>query len=128
MTKPLLKAFLLSSLLGLYSTPLWADEPVVWTNMVNTSASGSDLTKTSGAVSAWDAGAVSVQVIRDGYGYVEFTAANTTSYALLGLSNGDSNQDYADIDFAIIIRSDTTVGIYEAGTNRGNFGSYAAND
>jgi hypothetical protein len=44
---------------------LHADEPVVWTNLVGTSASGNTLTKTGGAT-AWDAGAASTNVIRDG--------------------------------------------------------------
>jgi len=86
-----------------------------------------NLTKTNGTT-AWNAGASSVNVIRDGYGYVEFTATETNTYRIAGLSNGDSNQDYTDIDFGLLMRSDASLGIWEAGTYRGEVGSYAAND
>jgi len=99
---------------------------VVWTNVVNASASGNNLTKTNGTT-AWNAGASSVNVIRDGYGYMEFTATET-NMRIAGLSNGDSNQDYTDIDFGLLIRSDASVAIYEAGTYRGEFGYYSAYD
>ena len=44
---------------------LQADEPVEWTNVVGASVSGNTLTKTGGAI-AWDPGAASTNVIRDG--------------------------------------------------------------
>ncbi len=47
---------------------------------------------------------------------------------IAGLSNGDTNQDYTDIDFAILLRPDASVAIYEAGIFRGNFSTYAAGD
>src|SRR5438094_866384 len=71
------------------ATPLLADEPVVWTNIVGASASGNTLTKTA-TTTAWDSGASSLQVIRDGYGYVEWTATETTTYRIAGLSHGQS--------------------------------------
>src|SRR5262245_20675450 len=77
-----------------------ADEPVVWTNVVNASVSGSVLTKT-GSSNGWDAGAASIQVIRDGYGYVEVVATETNKTRMIGLSNGDSTQDTVDIDYGI---------------------------
>jgi hypothetical protein len=106
---------------------LWADDPVTWTNVVGASASGNNLTKTA-ATTAWDAGASSTNVIRDGYGYVEFTATETNTYRMAGLSNGDTNQNYTDIDFGIVVRSDGTCAIFEGGTYRGETGTYSAND
>jgi alpha-tubulin suppressor-like RCC1 family protein len=106
---------------------LHADEPVVWTNLVGTSASGNTLTKTGGAV-AWDSGAASANVIRDGYGYFEFTKADTTTRVLVGLSNGDSNASWEEVDFAIHPSSDGNVYVYESGVFHGGFGSYAAGD
>jgi hypothetical protein len=77
---------------------LHADEPVVWTNAVGVSVSGNNLSKTAAA--GWDAGAASVQTIRDGYGYVEFTATETDTHRMCGLSYGDDSRSYTDIDFA----------------------------
>ena len=105
---------------------LHADEPVVWTNAVGVSVSGNSLTKTG--ATAWDAGAASVQTIRDGYGYVECTTTETTTHRMCGLSNGDGSQDYIDIDFAILATAAGAVMIYEGGSYRGTFGSYATGD
>jgi hypothetical protein len=99
---------------------------VTWTNVVGVTATGNDLTK-PGGVNAWDAGAVSVETLV-GDGYVEFTTAETTATKQAGLSSGDSGQGHADIDFAIRLRGNASVGIYEAGVLRGNFGAYAAGD
>ena len=109
---------------GLYSISFGADEPVAWENVVGASASGNTLTKTSGAT-AWDAGAASANVIRDGYGYVEFTIPNTSSHVMAGLGSGDTDASYVDIDYAFHAAMGT-VGIYEAGAFRGAFGSYGA--
>lgn len=105
---------------------LHADEPVVWTNAVGVSASGGSLTKTG--ATGWNAGAVSVQTIRDGYGYVEFTTTETTTYRFCGLNNLDSSLHYDDIDFAIHAQLGGALIIYEAGTYRGNFGTYTTGD
>ena len=105
-------------LLGLSRTA--AAEDVVWANAVGVSVSGSSLTKTGGT--GWNAGAGSTGVIRFGYGYVEFTATETTTYRICGLGNTDSDQNYTDVDFGIIVRSDGSFGVYEAGTHRGDFG------
>lgn len=80
-------------------------ERVLWTNVVGASASAGSLVKTSSA-SAWDAGASSQQRINYGYGYVEFRVSNSKANCAIGLSSGDTNQDYQDIDFAIQLRGD----------------------
>ncbi|HKG46248.1 MAG TPA: hypothetical protein VKB02_05950, partial [Pyrinomonadaceae bacterium] len=104
-------------------------ENVVWTNIMGVSASGNTLTKTGAA--GWNAGAVSTQTINSGDGYVEFTASETNLARMCGLGNGDSGQNYTDIEYAIqLTASDGTNGvwIFESGTLRGNFGTYAAGD
>ena len=78
-------------------------EPVVWTNGVNVSAAGSELSKREGNASAWDAGAVSTRGIVSMDGYVELTASETTTHRMIGLSRGDTNQGYPDIDFALYL-------------------------
>lgn len=94
--------------------PPSGQEAVFWTNMVGVSASptANSLTKTAGGL--WDAGAVSTRGIASGDGYVEFTA---DSYAarMCGLSNGDSNQSFADIDFAIHPNGGGMIDIWEKG-------------
>ena len=101
---------------------------VQWTNVVNLTASGNSLTKPTNGNVAWNAGAVSTQAIASGDGYVEFTASENNTNRMCGLSNGDSNQDYSDIDFAIYLYSDGNTYVFEGGTNKANLGSYALND
>jgi alpha-tubulin suppressor-like RCC1 family protein len=101
-------------------------ESVVWTNVVRASANGNNLSKTGG-VDAWDSGAVSSKGIVSVDGYVEFTAAGATN-AACGLSAGDTDQGYPDIDFAIVLSSWTQVYVYEAGVLRGAFGNYVSGD
>src|SRR5262249_51481565 len=103
-----------------------ADEPVVWTNVVGASTSGNSITKTTTA-DAWDAGGASVNVLRDGSGYVEFTA-DTNGYRMAGLGHGDTNQDYTDVDYGILVGANQDLYVFESGNYRGYFGSYAAGD
>jgi Bacterial TSP3 repeat len=113
-------------------TMLFADgDPVttevVWTSTSGVTVSGNDLTKTT--TTAWgNSGAVSTRSIASGDGYVEFTATETTTGRMAGLSNGDTNTSYEDIDFGMYPCADGTLRVYEGGTARGTFGTYAAND
>jgi hypothetical protein len=102
-------------------------EAVVWTNAVGVSVSGNNLTKTA-ASGSWNAGAVSTRAIASGDGYVECVASETTTSRMVGLSNGDSNQSYTDIDFAIHLAADDTVRVSEGGTNKYIGGAYSAGD
>jgi len=98
---------------------------LVWMNSVNVNVAGRSLLKASALV-AWNAGTVSTRTISSGY--MEFTASEASTYRIAGLSNGDSNQNYTDIDFAILLRSDSSVAIYEAGFLKGEVASYVAGD
>ncbi|MBI2157832.1 MAG: Ig-like domain-containing protein, partial [Candidatus Rokubacteria bacterium] len=49
-----------------------------WTNLVNVTASGNSLLKTSGCDGCYDAGAVSQQQLTAGDGYAQFTAGDAT--------------------------------------------------
>jgi YD repeat-containing protein len=102
-------------------------ENVVWTNIAGVTASGNNLTKTAG--DGWgNAGATSTQAIASGDGYVEFTASDTSTYRMCGLSNGDSSQNYPDIDFAIYPIAGGYLQVFEGGSLRGTFGTYSAGD
>ncbi len=102
-------------------------QPVSWLNAVNVSLYGHTLQKSSGG-SDWNAGAASAQSIAAGDGYVEVVVDATNAYRMVGLSNGDSNQSYVDIDFAIYPAADGGLYVYEAGAYRGYFGTYAVGD
>jgi len=99
---------------------------VTWTSAVGVSVSANNLSKPGS--NGWNAGAVSTQTISSGDGYVEFTATETNTHRRLGLSLGDSNQSWDDIDFCIYLQNNGTVDINEGATSRGSFGSYAAGD
>jgi RHS repeat-associated protein len=100
---------------------------VSWTNAVGVSVNVNSLTKTAGT--GWgNAGATSAQSITAGDGYVELTVPDTTTHRFLGLSNGNSNSDYTDVDFAIHPVVGGTIFIYEGGISRGTFGSYTSGD
>ncbi len=90
---------------------------VSWTNMVGVSAAGNSLTRTATGDSWGTAGAASTQQITSGDGYVEFTATETTSYRMLGLSNSDANQGYTEIDFGLHVATSGMLYVYESGTS-----------
>jgi hypothetical protein len=121
------KATLASAvILGASAPPPSAGQAVVWTSLAGVTATGSTLKKT--AATGWgNAGAISTQTIASGDGYVEFTASETTTYRMLGLSNGNANSSYTDIDFALYLAAGQ-IQVYEAGSAMGTFGSYATGD
>jgi bacillolysin len=103
-------------------------ENVVWTSAAGVSVSGDNLTKT--ATRGWgNAGAVSTRAIATGDGYVETKVLETNSARMFGLSNGDTNQDYADIDFGLLLNGADDIRVYEGGAQKGgSYGTYAAGD
>jgi RHS repeat-associated protein len=99
---------------------------VSWTNAVGVSVSGNNLTKN--APDNWaNSGAASSQAIVSGDGYIELTATETNTFRMIGLSHGDANQDYTDIDFAAYLAT-TNLCIYEAGVSRGCVSTYTTGD
>jgi RHS repeat-associated protein len=100
---------------------------VVWTNAVGVSVSGNNLTKT--AADGWgNGGASSTQSITPGDGYVEFTATETDTYRMCGLSHGDDNQDYTDIDYAIYLTPGGIAYAYQYAVNTWVSVSFVAGD
>jgi len=84
------------------------------------------LTKTG--LAGWNAGAISTRTITAGDGFVSFIATEVSSDRILGLSKGNTNSDYADVDFGILLASSGAFYVYEGGTFRGLFGSYLTGD
>jgi alpha-tubulin suppressor-like RCC1 family protein len=102
-------------------------EDVTWLNPVGVSVAGNGLTKTGGS-SAWNAGAASNQVIRDGYGYVDFAATETTTQRACGLSVGDPGQTLAEIDYAVELRAAGVARFYQSGAWFGSQQTYVTGD
>lgn len=76
------------------------DPPLLWTNLVNATVTGTVLQKTGGWDGVDDAGGSSQQQLTAGDGYVQFTVGEADTFWLGGLSQGDDDTGYADIDFA----------------------------
>jgi alpha-tubulin suppressor-like RCC1 family protein len=116
---------------GLFSVGLMdaaRGEDVSWVNPVGVSIAGSTLTKTGGTA-GWNAGAASQQLVRDGYGYVQFTTggqANTSRAC--GLSVGDPGQTLTEIDYAIHLQANGTVVAYKLGAQIGGALTYDGDD
>jgi hypothetical protein len=75
-------------------------QPVVWTSLVNVTASGNSITKSGGCSGCWDAGAVSQQTIASGNGAVAFTVAAGSSVTV-GLSTSSSGTSANEITHAL---------------------------
>src|SRR5205823_2071145 len=104
-------------------------QAVIWTNTVFVTVTGNSIQKTSGTEGQWDAGAVSTQVINSGDGFVSVTADQVSGYSrMFGLSHGDTNQHYSDIDFAIWASGTGELYVYESGVQIGFVGNYNLND
>lgn len=99
-----------------------------WTAVVGANASDNDLMKT--AVNGWNnAGAISQNQIGTGNGYLEFTTAETNCGKALGLSNGNADNNFTDIDFAFLLTQSGLIEIYESGVRLGtNYGPYTSTD
>jgi hypothetical protein len=104
------------------------EEQVKWYGLANvaTTGFGNSLNKTSSGGN-WDGGAFSYNQVNNN-GYLEFTATETNTFRMIGLSNSNSDNGYASIRYAIYLQNNATLTIYENGTNRGNFGTYTASD
>lgn len=99
-----------------------------WTAVVGADASGTSLTKTTGASTWGDSGARSSRSIASGDCFVEFSTAESTTGKALGLSHGDDSQSFNDIDFDLVLGANKKVYVYEGALLRGQFGTYIAND
>jgi len=76
------------------------DQAVTWANTVNVSIANGSLAKTAGCDGCSDAGATSQQALTQGDGFVEFTVGGLNALWAAGLSHGNTDTGYEDIDFA----------------------------
>jgi hypothetical protein len=107
-----------------------ANEQVVWRhlgleNRERTQFNGNSVTKTT--VAGWNAAAMSHNTIQN-QGYVEFTATEINKSRIGGLQNGYAGNNYINVQYALNLRSNATIEIFESGVSRGSFGTYASGD
>lgn len=115
-----------------FSDPRRAQEPVEWVDLLGTSATGNDLTRTLPGAGAFEAGGASKQTIEHGDGWVEFEAGESDLGHMIGLSpdpGSDADPSAADIAFAIRLGGGGKVAIFENGQQiGGSVGTYEAGD
>lgn len=95
-------------------------EPVRWTSVVNAQAFNDGqpdnrVTKTS-TTTKFDAGAISLQEIGDGDGYVEFSTWQNTTAKVCGLGNVNTSQRNIDVEFGFDLNANGRVRIREGRT------------
>jgi hypothetical protein len=100
---------------------------VIWTSVVNATAAGNSLQKTAGCDGCADSGAVSVQAIASGDGYVELEASETNTWRAIGLSRVNTDPSTGSIDFALWFRQGGYVEVRENNAYRTDT-AYATGD
>ena len=109
-------------------TPLAQSQNVTWTNLVNVTVNGNLLQKTGGCDGCADAGATSQETISAGDGYVEFTVNEINTFWFAGLSHGNDDAGYGDIDFAFRFNGGGAADVLENGIYQGGDTPYAVGD
>jgi len=107
--------------------PRFDGEAVTWISAIRVAVTCNTLMKGLSAPTGWNAGAASVQALA-GDGWVEFTTRENTTNKIAGLSNGDTDDGYTDIDFGIDLRDDGAVLISDGSAFHKLVGSYVAGD
>jgi hypothetical protein len=93
-------------------------QAVVWGSLVNATASGNSLMKSSGCDGCADAGALSQQQIASGDGYLEFTASETSSLRTVGFKSRSPGADTGEMQHAMRLKSDRVAEVRERGMVR----------
>lgn len=100
------------------------EQNVTWTNAVNVTVNGNSLQENCNGCG--DAGAQSTQTI-NGDGYFEFTATEADTMREAGLSHGNTDNTYDDIDFGLLLWPSGIVEVRENGIYKGDH-PYVAGD
>ena len=109
------------------TVPEVLETDIVWTDIVGATASGGTLTKT--ASTGWGNGGAASIVSFSGDGGVKFTAVETNTSRMCGLSNSNTDAHYTTINYAIYLSYvGNEVYVYENGTSRGYKTSYTSGD
>jgi hypothetical protein len=109
-------------------TAMVSPSNVVWTNMVNCTASGNTLIKTGGVDQADDAHATSAQAALSGDAYVEFEADQTDKEIWCGLNNSNAiHQSAGDMNYAVRLAGNKKAVVVENGVVRAKIRYKAGN-
>jgi chitinase len=100
--------------LGATTEAVTVNNPVVWTDLVNTSVSGDTLTKTGGVNQEEDAGAVSQQSISAGDAAFQYVIDDSSRFRFVGLGHTATWQGAANIDYSFRMQA-THADVYERG-------------
>ncbi len=103
---------------------------VTWTDLVNTHLEGVNgfRLKKSSSGDSYDAGAVSVESLPSGDGSVQSTVYQTNTHRMFGLSNGNTDVNYQDVDFGLYLHQTGVIKIYENGSLKLDGPSYQSGD
>ncbi|HEY1587481.1 MAG TPA: glycosyl hydrolase family 18 protein, partial [Polyangia bacterium] len=97
-----------------YTGDAIAPMDVVWTQLVNATASGNNITKSGGDPSLDDAGGVSTQSLGAGDGWLEVTVADPNAFRFVGLATPHAGTSDGAIDFAFRLQAGRA-DVYERG-------------
>ena len=110
------------------NTIMYAQSPVTWTDLDGVAESGNDLQRTASGT-GWDAGAASANVLDAGEdGWVSTEAVQTNVARMIGLSEVNVDAHYNTIDYAIYLRHNGVLRVYENGNYINEFGTYTGSD
>jgi hypothetical protein len=90
---------------------------VLWSQVVNATATGASLAKTGGCDGCADAGAISAQTIAAA-GYVEFRATETSSLRIVGLGKSATGTPATPVKFAFTLQPGGIAEVRENGVYR----------
>ncbi|MBC7472248.1 MAG: DUF2341 domain-containing protein, partial [candidate division SR1 bacterium] len=100
-------------------------------NLVGVTIDGGNISKTGGSDGSWDAGFTTTNAISKGKGYVSAKIPQQLTgrtNMMIGLSNGNTDSNYTDIDFAIYIAANGSLQVYQGGGYAGGYGSVVPGD
>ena len=128
MPTPSLRAIGFSFILVLlFAAQSRAQTPITWATLVNVVVTASDIQKTAGCDGCQDAGASSQdQLSTDGY--VEFRVGELNTLWMAGLSHGDGDITYPDIDFGFRFNGAGAADVLEGGAYAGGDTTYMPGD
>jgi hypothetical protein len=118
----------LIALLRLTASPAAEEQSVTWTDIVNATVTGTILQKTGGFDDVGDAGAVSMQEISAGDGYVEFTVGEADTMWFAGLNSVSTGTSWEEIDFSLRFNSAGSADVIENGVYQGGDTNYVPGD
>ncbi|MFO0362708.1 MAG: HYR domain-containing protein, partial [Flavobacteriales bacterium] len=126
-TQPLTTTIIAQGVLA-SPTCLVAEGPVVWnpSSLVNTIATNNNLLKFQ-SNGPWNGGAASSNTVSNN-GYFQFTATETNTDRMVGLSSTNINADWTSIQYVVYLRGNSQWEVRQSGSGALFSGPYAAND